>query len=113
MYFLHGWPKILAGPQLWQGLAKGVGLSFVPTFWGFMAAVFETLGGVLIAVGLLFRPAVALLFLTMAGAVMYHLRKGDPFVDWSRPVEMLIVFAALFLIGPGRYSVDEGLIKSC
>ena len=112
LFFLHGWPKLMAGPQRWAGLATGVGLTVAPAFWGFMAAIAETLGGVLLGAGFLFRVAAFLLLCDMAGALSFHLHHGDAFVGYSRPIEMMIVFAALFLTGPGRYSVDESALKT-
>jgi len=107
MYMIHGVPKMMGGPGKWAGLAAGVGLTVGGPFWGFMAAFSESVGGLLLAMGLLFRPAVGLIFCTMMGALSFHLRRGDGFEVYSRPIEMMIMFAGLFLIGAGRYSVDE------
>jgi len=111
MYIFHGWGKMAGGTKMWIGLATGVGLTAAPAFWGFMAAFAETVGAFLMGVGLFFRIGVLLLFLDMAGALSYHLRHGDPFVLFSRPIEMMSVFAGLFLIGAGRYSVDECCLR--
>lgn len=102
LYF-HGVPKLLGGPERWAGLAGYAGIEFLPTFFGFMAMFSEVVGALLLMAGLLFRPAVALLFITMAVAVNTHLMHGE---GYSYPLEMAIVFLALFFIGPGRFSVD-------
>lgn len=111
IFFFHGYPKLKAGPQMWVGLATGVGLTFAPAFWGFMAAFAEAVGGLLLAIGLLTRVAAFLLVCDMAGALTYHLRHHDPFMTYSHALEMLFVFAGLFLIGPGKYSPDECCCK--
>lgn len=107
MFIGHGFPKLIGGPALWRGLAQGVGFDFLPEFWGLMAALGETVGGLLLALGLAFRPACLLLSFVMIGATIYHFRAGDSFTQYSRPLEMLILFGSLLLIGPGKYSVDR------
>lgn len=111
MLLFHGWQKITAGPDRWVGLGgemQHLGITFLPVFWGFMAAISESLGAVLLATGLLFRPAAALLAMTMLVAAMRHLNlpPDAAAAGWkgaSHALELLAVFAALFLIGPGRY----------
>lgn len=108
----HGWPKLIGGPELWAqlgGAMKFLGIDAVPPVWGLLAAVIETLGGTLLAFGLLFRPAaLALLGVMIVAAVMrYHVGHGE-FLEWAHPAEMGIVFASLVILGPGRFSLDRG-----
>lgn len=45
MMIMHGLPKLQGGPELWAGVGKSmgnIGIHFMPTFWGFMAAATET-----------------------------------------------------------------------
>jgi len=111
----HGWAKINGGPEQWEQLGGAIGALgvpvFLPTFWGFMAAFAEFGGGILLALGLLYRPASFLLLCTMIVAAAMHINNGDPLVQTSRPIEMAILFLALLLIGPGRYSLDTLLGK--
>ena len=83
-----------------------VGISFAPAFWGFMAAMAEMGGGILLAIGFLTRPAVASMFFTMMIATIMHLKSGDSFSDYSHALESGILFFSLLFIGPGRYSLD-------
>jgi putative oxidoreductase len=107
--FAHGWGKLTGGPEAWTqlgGTMELFGIGFVPAFWGFMAAVAEFFGGLLIVLGLLFRPALLLLIVNMAVAATAHATgviEGSP---WHA-IDLGIVFLALVLIGPGRYSLDE------
>ena len=107
--FAHGLSKITGGPAFWEqlgGAAGAVGLTFLPTFWGFMAAFAEFFGGILLVLGLFFRPAAILMCLTMIVATIGHATgviPGGPF----HPLKMAILFFSLILIGPGRYSFDE------
>lgn len=106
-FVAHGLPKLLGGPERWASLAEFAGIGVMPTFFGFAGAASETFGGVLIALGLLFRPAALFLTLTMAFALAAHFRAGDDFSGFSHALKMLFVFAGLFVIGPGRLSLDD------
>ncbi len=111
---IHGLPKITGGPALWAKLGSsmsGLGINFLPEFWGFMAAFTEFFVPILIIIGFLFRPATLLLAINMAVALSTHFIKMDPWGRIAYPLELLILFIALFLIGPGRYSVDEFLSR--
>ncbi|MFC4211888.1 DoxX family protein [Pedobacter lithocola] len=110
MFIIHGFPKLAGGPDGWTGLGgsmKVVGVDFLPTFWGFMAAATETFGGFLLIVGLFFRPACILLIFTMIIAALVHFAKGDGLQGASHAIELAIVFLGLIFIGPGKYSVDK------
>lgn len=110
MFVGHGWGKLTGGPERWAKVGSAMsnfGIEFGHTFWGFMAAFAEVGGGLLLAVGLLTRPALALLIVTMIVAAVRHLAAGDPFTKWSHATEAAIMFIGLFLIGPGRFSLDR------
>ncbi|GAA4387116.1 hypothetical protein GCM10023186_32430 [Hymenobacter koreensis] len=112
MFVLHGYPKLMGGPEKWLGLGgemKYLGIQFAPTFWGFMAAVSETIGGQLLLLGLFFRWACVALLLTMIVAAISHIGAGDGFGGYSHAVESAVLFLALAFIGPGRFSVDQVL----
>ncbi|MFQ5964925.1 MAG: DoxX family protein [Candidatus Scalinduaceae bacterium] len=114
MFMGHGCPKLFGGPEKWEligGITKFFGLDFVPTFWGFMAAVSEFFGGAFIALGFLTRPACFLLFITMIFAASMHIGKGDSFIKYSHAVEAGILFLSMLFIGPGKYSLDEQIFS--
>ncbi len=108
--FVHGWPKIAGGIETWKklgGAMSNVGIDFAPEFWGFMAAMSEFGGGLLFAVGFLFRPASAALAFTMIVAAIMKYLPDHSLFDAAHPIEMAIVFLAMLLIGPGRFSFDR------
>lgn len=108
MFIYHGFPKMLGGPQSWQHLGIAMtnyGITFLPPFWGFLAAFSELAGGICIILGLFFRPACFLLTFTMATAAFMHLSAGDGLLIASHAIEDGIVFLSLLFIGPGKYSV--------
>jgi putative oxidoreductase len=110
MAVFHGWGKITGGTGAWAevgGATALIGLDFAPAFWGFLAAFAEFAGGLLVAAGLLFRPALFLLICTMGMAATMHIMTGN-----GSPETALIyglVFLVLFVIGPGSYSADKSL----
>ena len=110
MFMIHGFPKIMGGPEGWTGLGgsmKVIGIDFLPIFWGFMAAATETFGGFLLLLGLFFRPVNILLVFTMLIATLVHFGKGDGLSGASHAIELGIVFFSLIFIGPGKYSIDK------
>ena len=110
MFMLHGYPKLLGGPEKWDaigGSMKHLGITFYPAVWGLLAAATETFGGFLILLGLAFRPVCLLLLFTMIVAAATHLKTSDNYMDASQAIEMGFVFFGLAFIGPGRYSIDK------
>jgi len=110
--FLHGYPKITGGAETWTmigGAMSNFGIDFAPAFWGFLAAFVESVGGLLFALGLLFRPAALLLAGNMTVALITHVVAGDNFMIFGHAMDLLIVFAASILIGAGKYSLDAKL----
>ena len=111
-FVIHGWPKMSGGPQRWTelGQAMGVlGVTFAPTFWGFMAASAEFFGGIALVLGLLVRPFCMLMAITMFVAAAMHLSGEKAFPEKLgealHALEMLSVFVALLLLGPGRLTL--------
>jgi putative oxidoreductase len=108
MFMVHGFPKLMGGPELWAKLggAMGVfGITFAPTFWGLMAALAEGAGGLCLILGLGVRLAAGFMAFTMLVATLMHVNKGDGFNVYSHAAEMGIVFLALTIAGGGRLAL--------
>jgi putative oxidoreductase len=108
--FVHGLGKIQGGPELWTkigGAMSKYGITFAPTFWGFMASASEFGGGILILLGLFTRSASAFMAFTMLTAFVVHTSNLDPWARAIYPMEMFAVFMCLLFIGPGKYSLDN------
>lgn len=106
MFIGHGLPKLMGGVPVWKTLGQAMsvlGVSFMPQFWGFMAAFAEVFGGISLITGIFFVPFSAMLAFEMAVATFMHLHKGDNFVTASHAIELAILFISLIFIGPGKY----------
>jgi putative oxidoreductase len=112
---VHGGPKIFAGPALWTKIGSAVsyvGINFSFTAWGFLAACAEFFGGILILLGLFFRPATVFIIITMFVAANRAAATGSSLSSIAYPLEMGITILGLFFTGPGRYSLDHQLFGS-
>lgn len=110
MMITHGYPKLMGGPEKWLKLGRAMehfNIHSYHTAWGFAAAVAEGIGGLMLILGLFFRPMSILLMGTMIVAVTKHLAQGDGLSDASHAIELAFVFLGLVFLGPGRYSVDK------
>jgi len=108
----HGFPKLAGGVDRWEGLGASmasIGITFLPVFWGFMAALAETVGAALLALGLFTRYALFFLLFTMVVAAAFHIGRGDGVKGAAHAIELGVVFLSLILIGPGKYSLDARL----
>lgn len=113
MLIFHGYGKITGGTEVWEKVGSNmdiIGVNFYPVFWGFMAAFSESIGSVLIMIGVLFRPATVLLAFTMFMAALRHLTlpeeaAGAGWSGASHAIELLVIYVGLFFVGPGSYVV--------
>ena len=100
---------------MWDELGQAmnyVGIAFAPAVWGFLAAVSEFCGGIALVLGAFFRVAAFFLVCTMAVATIQHFGRGDGYRGGAyHSIELGVVCLALFLTGPGRYSVDEAFAR--
>ncbi len=106
--WFHGLPKLRAGAEGWarNGEAmRNLGINFGLEWWGAAAMAAELAGGICIALGLFFRPASAALAITMIVATTNHMVSGQG--SPAHAMKNAFLFAGLFFLGPGRYSLDH------
>lgn len=111
MMIIHGLPKITGGPATWEKLGHSMStlhINFVPTFWGFMCAITETVGGLFCILGLWFRLVALLMVFNFIVAAAHHFAAGDGVKGASHALELVFAFSGLVFLGPGLYSVDKG-----
>ena len=69
----------------------------------------ETAGGLLFAAGVLFRPACLALLTVMVMATIEQFSRPMPAPEHA--LKNAFVVAGMFLVGPGRYSVERMLSR--
>lgn len=109
----HGMPKILEGPERWVrlgGAMQAIGIGFAPTFWGFMAAATEVVGGLFLIIGLFVRPtSLVLTFVMFVAAAQNLVDTGSLAGGRAHPVDMGVGLIALLVLGAGKWSLDRKL----
>jgi putative oxidoreductase len=113
VFTFHGSQKLfglfggygIAGTAQWLG---SIGVP-MPTVAAVASGSAEFFGGLLLAFGLFFRPAAAVMAFNMAVATWTHAAKG---FDVQRggaeyPLTLAVVLAALVLTGPGRIALHS------
>lgn len=114
MFLCYGVPKLMSGVEGWTKLGtvmKLLGINFAPAIWGLMSATIESLGGILLLLGLFTRSACFFLSMNLLVAIIMHVSTGSGFAVASHAIDLEIVFVSLVFIGPGKYSLDEILWK--
>jgi putative oxidoreductase len=110
--FVYGGKKLFAGPETWTKIGSAVsylGINFLYPVWGFLASSAEFFGGILILLGLFFRPAAFFIIITMLVAANRGFITGGSLSSFAHPLELGITLLGLFLIGPGKYSLDYNI----
>lgn len=99
----HGIGKIPPS-EGFVGMIGGMGFP-APALLAWLVALVETVGGILLAIGLLTRPA-ALLIVVNFIVIFFVVLGGAAFGD--RELELLYLVGSLFFLfaGPGRFSID-------
>jgi putative oxidoreductase len=104
-FWYHGYPKLTGGPETWAAIGDAVsrlGITVGYPVWGLMAALAESVGGVLFAAGVLFRPACLAMLGVMIVATIEQSGRAEPMPEHA--LKNAFVLAGMFLIGPGRYT---------
>jgi putative oxidoreductase len=109
MGILHGFPKVFGGMEKFtEGVVK-MGLP-APEFFAWAAALSEFAGGILLVLGLGTRVSAFLMAATMAVAGFIR-HAEDPFKTKELALCYLVLSVVIFLLGPGRISLDALLFR--
>ena len=106
MFYYHGMKKI-SSTSSWEWLGKAamstVGIEFGFIYFGFLAALSEAVLVWFIFFGFLTRLSSLFLISTMFFASAYHLADGE---SAESALIYLTIYLVIFILGPGRYSLD-------
>lgn len=89
-------------------IEQGLGWPF-PEFFGYLAKGGEFLGGVLVLLGLLTRPALVLLC-SILGVAAFVFLSHSPLGERELALLYLLACLVLLWMGPGRFSLDAWLM---
>ncbi|MEX2567247.1 MAG: DoxX family protein [Cyclobacteriaceae bacterium] len=108
MLLTHGWAKITNFSERLNNFADPIGLGSAVSlqlviFAEFFCAIFLILG-------FMSRVFLVPLMINMA-VIAFIVRVDDPFTKQELPLMYLVVFVVLFLIGPGKFSLDGQILK--
>ena len=100
----HGCAKLFGGMEKFTGFVTSLGVP-APHVMAYLAALSESLGALLLAIGLLTRPAAFMILCTMSVAIFGAL--GDqPFAKQELAWLYLIPALMFLLKGAGKWSLD-------
>ena len=112
MFYYHGLKKI-SSTASWEWLGKAamsvIGIEFGYIYFGFLAALSEGLLVWLVFLGIFTRLSSLFIILTMFFASSYHLADGE---SAESALIYLTIYLVIFILGPGRYSLDEKLFST-
>ena len=116
IFLFAGYTKFMAGETTLnmiganiKYLGMDVGTNNISTiFFGVLAAGSETVGGLMLVIGYMFRTSTAFLFVTMIVATLSQMDSSVPeLAEFGFPMIMGLVVAGLLFTGPGRFSLQK------
>ena len=117
IFLVHGWPKLnpnspMKGPAGFSGFLKQMGVP-LPTFFGWIVALLETVGAVLLILGLGTRVLAVLFAINMLVAIFVVKRRvmkvgfsAQQATGWELDFAMLVISLALLFTGAGSIALD-------
>jgi len=103
----HGWSKVSGDLAPFIERVGAMGFP-APGFFAWAAALSEFVGGLLLALGLGTRLSTVMIAITLAVAAFIQ-HADDPFGKKELALLYILAVAIIFLIGPGRFSLDHRL----
>lgn len=104
LIYLHGWPKLMkiieGNFQFANPIGIGAELSLI------LACFAEFLCALLVLVGFYTRAASVILMINFAVAILF-VHVGMAFSTFEPAVLYFVIFLTTFLVGPGKFSIDE------
>ncbi len=108
IFIVAGWGK-LTGIEGVQGFFGNIGIP-LPGLMAWVVAIVEFVGGIMVLAGAFIRIPAILLAIIMVVAIITT-KFGQEFTAYRLDLMLMLVSAALALLGPGKYSLDDLLPK--
>ena len=106
---LHGWPKMMNYSEYAAKFPDPIGLG--PDFSLMLTIFAEVFCVVFVTLGLFTRFATIPLMITMlVAALIVH--SGDAFSDREASIGYFLLYAGIFFLGAGKYSLDNVFRKA-
>jgi putative oxidoreductase len=111
--FVAGAGKVLGwfGGLGLEATLEGFSKTGISEFWAYVSCYTEFIGGFLLIIGLLTRPAALALFINMLVAVIIVGTKSFFSGGGAYPFTLMICSLVILLIGPMAYSIDALLSR--
>ena len=106
VFIVHGWQKLAAGGG-GSGFANNLAhMGFTPgALWAWIVTIVEFGGGICLVLGVLVRPAAALIAIEMlVAAAKVNIHRGFYWTQggWEMPVLLALLAAIVAVSAPGR-----------
>lgn len=108
MLLTHGWAKIINFSERLNSFADPIG--FGPALSLQLVIFAEFFCAIFLALGLMSRVVLIPLLINMA-VITFIVHADDPFSKQELPLFFFISFLVLFLMGPGKFSIDSLINK--
>jgi putative oxidoreductase len=112
----HGWAKFAgAAPFIAEKILAPMGFP-APLAWAYFLACLETIGGILLALGLFTRLLAALfivefLFILFGHHIHFGYAFSSPGGGYEYPLLLLVVYIGIFMRGSERCAIDRMIGK--
>jgi len=112
----HGCGKLFGGniTSVAERVTTPMGLP-APLVWAYFLGLLEFVGAAMLAIGFLTRPMALMLTVEFAIITWWHYGNGYVFANprggYEYPLLLMLIYAAIFFRGGGRYSIDHMLGK--
>lgn len=109
LLLIHGIQKWMSYEQLSTVFPDPLGVGHTVSLW--LALFAEVLCSLAFIGGFLYRLVLIPMIFTM-GIAFFVIHGGDPFAAKELAFVYLVVFILMYLIGPGKYSIDKMIADS-